>query len=261
LTQGDVLVYKGRDRLPVVDLAPCQGNQAGLDLVILLDDALDTSVASQLGDLRGFIRSLPATTRVATAYASNGTVTIDQNFTPDHEQAAKSLRMPVGKPGAFSSIFLSLNDLIKRLPESSNRREILLISDGADRFRGSFTPFSPDLDPLVQEAQRNGILIYSLYANGIGRFYRNSFRVMNAQGNVSRLAQETGGEAFFEGFSTPVSFKPYLEELSGMLGQQYLLSFRPEPVKRDSYEHFKFTTEVPNVELIAPEHVFVPASH
>jgi phosphatidylglycerophosphate synthase len=47
---------------------------------------------------------------------------------------------------------------------------------------------------------------------------------------------------------------------SKMLGQQYLLAFQAEPVRKDSYEHFKFTTEVPNVELIAPNDVFVPGT-
>ena len=261
LKQGDVLVYKGHDRLPVVDLKPAQGAQAGLDLVILIDDGLDSAINTSLGDLRDFIRSLPSTTRVAIAYIRNGSASIDENFTADHDQAAKALRMPLGSYGAFTSPYLSVIDLIKRLPETGNRREILLVSDGIDRFRGSFGTYSPDLQPAVELAQRNGIVIYTIYARGLGRTNRNSFLIMNAQGGLTQLAQGTGGEAFFEGInSTPISLRPYLDELSKMLGQQYLVAFRAEPAKKDSYEHFKFTTEVPNVELIAPNDVFVPGT-
>jgi VWFA-related protein len=261
LKQGDVLVYKGRDRLPVVDLKPAQGAQAGLDLVILIDDGLDSAINTSLGDLKDFIRSRPSTTRVAVAYTRNGSASIDENFTADHEQTAKALRMPLGSYGAFTSPYLSVIDLIKRLPETGNRREILLVSDGIDRFRGSFGTYSPDLQPAVELAQRNGIVIYTIYARGLGRTNRNSFLIMNAQGGLTQLAQGTGGEAFFEGInSTPISLRPYLDELSKLLEQQYLLAFRAEPAKKDSYEHFKFTTEVPNVELIAPNDVFVPGT-
>ena len=184
-----------------------------------------------------------------------------EDFTTDHEQAAKALRMPLGSYGAFTSPYLSVIDWIKQLPETGNRREILLISDGIDYFRGSFGTYSPDLQPAVELAQRNGIVIYTIYARGVGRINRNSFLIMNAQGGLTQLAQSTGGEAFVEGInSTPISLRPYLEELSKMLGQQYLLAFRAAPVKKDSHEHFKFTTEVPDVELLAPNEVFVPGT-
>ena len=261
LRQGDVLVYKGHNRLPVVDLKPAQGAQAGLDLLILIDDALDSAINTSLGDLRDFIHFMQPTTRVAIAYTRNGSASLDQDFTTDHEQAAKALRMPLGSYGAFTSPYLSVIDWIKRLPETGNRREILLISDGIDYFRGSFGTYSPDLQPAVELAQRNGIVIYTIYARGVGRINRNSFLIMNAQGGLTQLAQSTGGEAFVEGInSTPISLRPYLEELSKMLGQQYLLAFRAAPVKKDSHEHFKFTTEVPDVELLAPNEVFVPGT-
>jgi VWFA-related protein len=258
LRPGDILVYKGHEALPVVDLKPAQ---VGLDLVIFIDDGLDPAINTSLNDLRDFIRSLPPSTRVAIAYSRNGSASIYENFTTDHEQAAKALRMPLGSLGAFSSPYLSVIDLVKRLSETGNRREILLISDGIDRFRGSFRTYSPDLQPAIELAQRNEIVIYTIYARGLGLFSRNSFAVMDAQGGLTQLAQGTGGETFFQGInSTPISLRPYLQELSRMLSQQYLVAFTADPVKKDSYEHFKFTTEIPDVQLVAPNEVFVPAT-
>src|ERR1700684_492806 len=61
----DVTVYQGRNRAQVTDWLPLQEDRAGLQLFVLLDDSLDTSIGSQLEDLRQFILSQPPTTLVA----------------------------------------------------------------------------------------------------------------------------------------------------------------------------------------------------
>jgi hypothetical protein len=119
-----------------VSWVPAQGQQAGLDLIILVDDALDSSVGIQLDPLAKFIRSLPPTTRVAVAYARNGNALLQQNLTDDHEAAAKALRITLGNPGAGGSPYLSLIDLLNRIPPGSNRRAVLFISDGIDLSAG-----------------------------------------------------------------------------------------------------------------------------
>jgi len=258
LTRDDVLVYQARERLPVVSVTPLQKERAGLDLAILFDDSLESNFTSQLAEITEFIRTLPPSTRVAVAYIRNPTFTMGQDFTTDRELAVKALRAPLGSPREFDSPYLALTDLVMAMPDSGNRRAILMISDGVDRFRGSFEPVSPDLEPAYQEAQRRGVLIYTIYESGTGRASRNSVRILDAQGSLTRLAQETGGEAFLEGFSTPAFLKPYLQELRQMMEQQYLISFRTPPDAADKYEHFKFATDVPDVELVAPEHVYVP---
>jgi hypothetical protein len=260
LTRDDVRVYRDHERLPVMGFTPFQRDRAGLDLVILFDDSLETNFIQQLGDLTDFIRALPATTRVAVAYIRNSMFTMGQDFTKDRELVVKVLRAPLGSPREFSSPYLSLVDLIQGLPQDDNRHAILMISDGVDRFRGPFEPVSPDLEPAYQEAQRKGIPIYAIYVSGVGGVTRNSYPILNGQGSLSRLAGETGGEAFFGGFTAPVSLKPCLQELGQMLQHQYLVSFRVRPDEEDSYQHFKFATQVPNVELIAPEHIFVPGA-
>lgn len=61
---------------------------------------------------------------------------IVQNLTSDHVQAAKSVRLPFATPGANASPYFSLADLIKRWPETGTRREVIMVSDGIDRFGG-----------------------------------------------------------------------------------------------------------------------------
>ncbi|HXE74861.1 MAG TPA: hypothetical protein VNN18_04385 [Candidatus Xenobia bacterium] len=262
VTKEDVLVRQHEQRRPVISWVSAQDQKVGLDLIVLVDDALDSSVGLQLDPLAKFIRSLPPTTRVAVAYARNGTIDLRQNLTDDHDAAARALRLPLGTPGAGGSPYLSLIDLLNRIPPGSNRRAVLFISDGIDLFRGvsGSSPGSNfDLKRAIDRAQRANTQVFTLYASGAGRLRRNFFLVGNGQSCLARLAAETGGESFFQGFGTPVSFEPFLDDLKDMLEHQYVLTFSAKPGAKSGYQPLKVTTEVPNVELIAPARVWVPA--
>ncbi len=262
VTKEDVLVRQRKERRPVVSWVPAQIEQAQLDLVILIDDSLDTGVGTNLDDLKKFIRGLPDGTRVAVAYAQNSSAQLRQNLTSDREEAAKALRLPLGLRDTFQSPYLAVVDLLGRLPEAKGRRAVLLISDGIDLLRGvdgSSPASNTELQRAIERAQRQNVQIYTLYASGSGRIRRNSFLVLNGQGALSRLALESGGEAYFQGSSTPVSFQPFLEDLSKALSQQYLLTFRAVPGEKAGYQRVRITTEAPGVELMAPTRVWVPA--
>src|SRR5712691_5648535 len=76
IQREDVMVYQGRDRVKTTDWVPLQGDRAGLELFVLIDDSANTSLGSQLEDLRQFINSQPATTKVGVGYMRDGTVDI-----------------------------------------------------------------------------------------------------------------------------------------------------------------------------------------
>ncbi len=253
----DVMVHQGKNRDQVKDWVPLQGDHAGLELFLLLDDGSESNLGLQLEDLRKFIDAQPATTVIGVGYMRNGTVEIAQNFTADHALAAKSLRMPIGAPGANASPYFSLVDLIKRWPEKAVRREVLMVSDGIDRFGGG-GPSDPYVDSAIEKALRAEIIIYTIYATGAGHFGHSFFRFSWGQNDLSRLADETGGEAYFQGFQTPIAFAPYLEDLTDKLKHQYLLAFLAKPGKKAGFQSIKLETEVPNAELVAPARVYVP---
>jgi hypothetical protein len=259
LQKEDVMVYQGRDRAKTTDWLPLQGDHAGLELFLLLDDASDTSLGSQLEYLRQFINSQPATTKIGVGYMRNGTVAIAQNLTDDHSAAAKSLRLPMGVAGINASPYFSITDLIKRWPTAPIRREILMISDGIDRY-GSGGGSDPYVDEAVEQAQRAGIVIFSIYTRGAGHVGHTFWRINWGQNYLSRLSDETGGESFYLGSEGPVSFSPYLDDLSRRLLHQYLLTFLAKPVKKSGRQSVKVRTEVTNAELVAADQVYVPAS-
>jgi hypothetical protein len=255
INREDVTVYQGRDRAKVTDWVPLQGERAGLQLFILIDDAASTSLGSQLEDIRQFINAQPSTTAIGVAYMRNGTAEILQNPTNDHTLAAKALRLPLGDPGASGSPYFSLVDLIKRWP---GRREILMLSDGIDRFGGS-GPSNPYVDAAIEEAQRAGVIIYSIYTPGVGHYGHSFWRTNWGQNYLSQISDETGGESYYLGFGAPVSFAPYLDDLSHRLTRQYQLTFLAKPERKAGFQSFKLRTEVPNAELVSADRVYVPA--
>jgi len=262
LAKDDVLVYEANQRRPVVDWQSSQGQAAGLDLAVMIDDSSNDTLSVQFSDLRHFLSSLPGTTRVAIVYGVHGDATFAQQFTDDHRVAEHALRLPLGRINEGSSIYLSVADLAKHWPESGNRRALLLISDGIDLFRGvadSVAPENPDLQAAIDEAQRAGITVYSIFADGTARLDRNLFLINNGQSCLSLLTFATGGQSYYQGDRTPVAFNPYLQQLATNLGHQYVLSFRLLPSGAAGFQPLRVTTEQPGVEITAPDRVFVPA--
>jgi hypothetical protein len=194
----------------------------------------------------------------------NGTVQITQNFTTDHNQAAKALRLPVASSGAYGSPYLSVMDLMKRWPAGSNRREVVMVTDGIDRFqRGPRYPgfgyISPNVDSASRMAQRTGTIIHTIFARGVGRWGSNFWEITNGQNSIAKLSDETGGESYFLGTQNLLSFKPYLDSLQKALDSQYLLEFRAIPGKKPVLQYVKLTTEVAGVELNSADNVWVDA--
>lgn len=260
LQREDVMVYQGRDRVKTTDWVALQGDRAGLELFLLLDDAAGISLGSQIEDLRQFIKTQPATTKIGVGYMRNGTVDLAQNLTEDHNAAAKSLRLPIGLAGVSASPYFSVTELIKRWPEAPVRREILMITDGIDRYWGGGSLDDPYVDQAIEQAQRAGIIIFSIYTPGAGHYGHSFWRVNWGQNYLSQVSDETGGESFYLGFGAAVSFSPYLDDLGHRLLHQYLVTFLAKPVKKAGMQGVKMHTEVPNAELVAADQVYVPAT-
>ncbi|MGA9965724.1 MAG: hypothetical protein WBQ10_11030 [Terriglobales bacterium] len=293
LQQGDVKVKQGNNFLTVNQLIPAKGDNAALQLFVLIDDTLGTAIGSNLNDIRDFINAQPVTTVIAVGYMSNAAVQVAQNFTADHALAAKALRLPRGSLSTMDSPYLSLISLVKGWPQQNVRREVLMVSDGIDRLRGEqpgrsttqpMTPrsgrtpgssrlgpdygpvyhsmpiMSPDVNSASEISQRYNVIVYSLYAVGVGRAARSSWDLQIGLSGLTKIADETGGDCFSLGTSSLVSFKPYLDRLQKMLDNQYYVVFQAISGKKDGLQRVNLTTEVPNSEIAAADNVWVPAA-
>lgn len=279
MTKDEVFVKQGKDRLKVTDWIPARGEQAALQLFVLIDDTSDSRLGSQLDEIRSFINAQPATTVVAVGYMRNANVTIVQDFTADHEAASKALRLPLASLSSQDNPYLSLMSLLKRWPENKTRREVVMVSDGIDRSRGyapsaagpaGFGPgappnrpmpyISPDVDSAIAVSQRTNVIVHTIFAPGVGRADRNYFELNNGLNGLAKLSDETGGESFSLSVQPAVSFQPYFQRLQTIFDNQYFLVFEAKPGKKAGLQRVRLDTEVPFIEFVAPNMVWVPGT-
>jgi hypothetical protein len=191
-----------------------------LDLAILIQDDVVSRVGNELGVTREFIKGLPAGSRVMVGYVRAGSLQVRQPFTEDLDKAAGSLRAPTGSANSAPyNPYVEVVEALKKFDESAQHKAILLISDGLDSSRGfdfGSTVESIDLDHAIREANKRSVAVYSFYAPTVGLTSFSRRAVTFGQSALNRLANETGGKAFFQGTSF-VTFNAYFDQLRKQL--------------------------------------------
>ena len=230
------------------------GTNSPLTLALLIQDDLESSISNEIKPLAEFIRRLPKGSRVLIGYLRSGSLQVRQKFTTDLDKAAKSLRSPVGFASAAPfNPYVEVVEAIKRFEsQPSGRRAILLVSDGLDVSRGvdsSSAIQSVDLQRAINEAQRKSIAVYAFYAPTVGS--RNSLLTSAAQGALNRLADETGARAFFQGTGAPVSFDPFIRELTLLLEKQVALTYLSTHTDK-GFHRIHVRSSSPGVEIDHP---------
>jgi len=89
--KDDVELFQSKERKQIGDWK--KGDQ--LYLAILIDDSIDTGAGNQWDYLKEFILAQPPATYIAVGYLRNNSTQIAQDFTQNHELAAKALRLPI----------------------------------------------------------------------------------------------------------------------------------------------------------------------
>jgi VWFA-related protein len=229
---------------------------APLSVAVLVQDDLTASVNNQLRDVADFVRRLPRNSRVFVGYLRTGSLEVRQKFTNDLERAAKALRPTVSFASAAPyNPYAEIADALKRFESlPAGRRAVLLVSDGVDISRGSdiaTMTHSIDLDRSIREAQRYGVAVYSFYWPSVGTAASSQLIVSGGQGALLRLSQETGGRAFFQGTGAPVSFEPFLRDVTtAFAGQLALTYLSTHPNK--GYHRIEITPGTPGIEINHP---------
>jgi VWFA-related protein len=231
------------------------GTNSPLTIEVLIQDDLVPSVSNEIKPIREFIRRLPKSSRVMVGYVRAGSLEVRQKFTGDLEKAANALRVPLGLASAapFNPYVELLEGISRFDSQPSGRRAILLVSDGLDLSRGlesSSAGQSVDLQRAIKEAQRRAVAVYSFYApsTAVGG---NQTLIGNGQSSLQRLSDESGGRAFFQGTGAPVSFDPFLSQLSSSLDRQVALTYLSTHGKK-GFHRLQIRTSTPGVELTYP---------
>ncbi len=253
---------------PVNNWVPLRGDRAALQMVVLIDNSARAGLSLQYADLKNFIQKLPEGAEVGVAYMQNGRAVMQQNITPDRSLAADALRLPSGSPGDNGSPYFCLSDLVKNWPSGDAssagnpvRREVLMITDGVDLYYGrGFDPNDPYVQSAISDAQKAGVLVYSIFYRDTGRFDRSQWTEAGAQGYLLQVSQGTGGRAYWQGFGNPVSFAPFLDDLNTRLRNQYELGVLGRPKNKAALQQLKVKTTASGLNVDAPQRVWVPGS-
>jgi hypothetical protein len=255
---SDIKVLQGKTPVPVLRLQRLAGELADMQLVVLLDDSTrSSSLGTQLPELKKFLGSLPATTLVAVGYMRNGAFAATQAFTADHQKAAGALRLPESVPGENGSPYFALSDLVKHWPSTqpTDRRAVIMLTDGVDRYFGSASIDDPYVDTAIRDSLKQGVLVYSIYLRGAGLYGRSDWVTNFAQSRLNQVSQDTGGNAYFQNFSDPVSIAPFLNDFAERLDNQYRVTI--QALGEKGVQPVKVRTELPNTKIQAPAKIYV----
>jgi len=256
LTTADLQVKEASKPAQVVSLNPVLSSGRGIELAFVLDDSLRSSVALQLNDIRAFFKTLPPGVSVFVGYMQNGSVTPATRGFVDPATAAHSLRVTMGTPGGNASPYFCLSDLAKNWPSNdrSKARVVFAVTNGVDNYTGinPMDQTSPYVDTAIHDAQRNHVMLYSIYFTdrGVG----GGLASYSGQSYLQKIAEQTGAKAYFEGTGNPVSFEPFLKEFNGELGRIYELTILGT---KTGLQPLKVTTGVKGIKLGVPDNVFI----
>lgn len=230
-----------------------------VQLVLLIDNSAWGSLGTQMPDMRKFIRSLPSNVEVGVAYMQNGQAVFSAPLTKDKEAAVKGLHLPASVPGGSASPYFCLSDLAKHWPskDMDARRAVIMITDGVDNYHPRFDPEDPYVQASIYDALKAHLAVYSIYwaASGVPG---GSYMASNGQSLLLQVSEATGGEAYWQGFSNPVSFAPYFKEFKDRLGEQYNLKFRARMSgKKGDVAYMKLKVNTAGAKVKAQRRVWV----
>jgi hypothetical protein len=238
-----------------------EATQPNLQLVLLIDDGARSSLGLHMKELQRFLTEQPATTEVALAYMRNGTAVLTAPFTTNHERVAQTLRLPLSSPGVNGSPYFALSDLMKRWPahDPNERREVVMITDGIDRYNGlRYDPSNPYISAAIRDVIRSRVVVYSIYYHDAGFADRTGPGIDSGQNYLTQLCQAVGGEFFYQGTGNPVDFTPFLNQINRKLANQYELTVTP-PAGAKNIVNLKVQVSAPNTRTQAPQQIYVGA--
>lgn len=255
LAQKDLTVRVKNHPAEITRLTPLQGAASGLQLVFLFDESAPGYLALQIPSIRKFMEVLPSSTEVAVAYMSNGRAVFAAPLTANHARAAKSLRLTNGIPGISASPYFCLSDLARHWPSPANsRRVVFMVTNGEDPYYQSSDLEDPYVRAAIQDSQKAGLLVYSIYFRDRGAGGAGSLGVLYGQSYLLEVATQTGGEAYSEEFISPISFDPFLKKFRASLENQYRVTVATQG---SGLEPVQVKSTVPDVKLAAPSAVMV----
>jgi hypothetical protein len=196
-----------------------------VNLAILIQDDVTSQVGSEIALTRDFIRSLPSGSKVMVGYITSGSLQVQQPFTSDLDSAARSLRIPRSSTTASPyNPYVGVVEALRKFDRNAkDRNAVLLISDGLDTSHGfdvTSAGNTVDLGRAIKHANDRNVAVYSFYAPTVSLTSRSRLAASYGQSSLNRLANDTGGKAFFQGSTGFVTFDSHFKRLVRTLNEQ-----------------------------------------
>jgi Ca-activated chloride channel family protein len=147
------------------------------------------------------------------------------DLTDDTEKLDKAVHdlRPGGGTALYDAIFFACRDkLMQDQPRQKFRRAMVILSDGEDN-NSRYTR-----DQALEMAQKADVVVYTISTN-ITRMPTDGDKIMKY------FATETGGLSFFPFKAEELSQS--FENIANELRHQYMILYRPEPLKMDGLYH------------------------
>jgi hypothetical protein len=257
--QQDLSIKVDGKPAKVTTWAPFKSEDS-VELVVLIDNSARSSLGGQMDTIAHFLETLPPNTKTAVAYMENGRAAFSGGLSPDHAQVAQQLHITGGSPGADASPYFCLSDLAKRWPsqDPAARREVVMVTDGVDNYQRQFDPEDPYVQAAIADSLRAHLVVYALYWKNQGRADNTEYENNAGQNLIQEVTQATGGKSFWQGMGNPVSFEPFLDELTRRLRNQYELGFTSRlSGSKAQVETLKLKLSAPGTEVDTPQQVLV----
>ncbi len=260
LSRDDLVVKEARSERAVSDLRHLSSGRS--QILLLIDDSAGSTFGTEIPAVKKFITALPAGDEVAIGYMHNGLAQLTGDFTADHAQAARTVRLPEGIGGADVSPYDSLTDAIKKWPQKAgfDRREVVMISSGIEGLGGGLPPDNPYVNAGIASAQKAGVVVYAIYNPSWGHEGHSLWRTTWGQNFLSQMADETGGELYMVGFGSAVSFGPYFDDILKRQNDQYIVTFEAGAEKKSELQPLKISSTRKGISIAAPDKLYVKAS-
>lgn len=257
LTANDLIVTQDSQPLTITNVTPLRGDRAGVELFALVDNCSNCEVGPKHDEFVKFINTQPSTTSVGLAYIQDGKLQIAENPTTDRERVIKALSPPGGsKP---SSPYDALAELIKGWKQDSSRHVVLMITAGLDpAATGAQATRSESAEAAIQAAQRAEVTVYVIYHPSADYATAAYATIYAGQLQMSHVAVETGGEAYFVSFGPLPTIAPFLADINQHLANQYLVEFLANPGNPPGeLQYVEVQSKVSGLYLTAPYKVVI----
>jgi hypothetical protein len=259
LTASQIDVKLDGKQATINSLTQLTSANSPLELILLIDGSVRTSLYGQASDIIGFAKEIPSNTTMTIAYMENGHAALQGPLSSDAATVESGLHMTGGGPGSNASPYFCLSDLAKHWPSKNTgaRRMVVMITDGVDEYDRRFDTDDPYVQAAINDTLRAGIVVFTMYWRDQGSASSSQGEADSGQNLLVQVAQATGGNSYWQGNSNPVSLKPYFDDLRRRLHVEYALVVSAPFKGKPFTASLKLKANAPNTKVTAPQSVFL----